>query len=167
MKKTILHIIILLVLCSCEQSSKIETIDIDKSEKLIPLLNQLNISKIEIKKEKLILNDTLINFDTDKTKKIDCWVADTINVMEWIQIHNWKLETITSLKILLKESNNYRIVKENDAYFFSEGGWIDSNYGKAYSKSNLTKGKKIFTIGRLKSIDPIKDKLNWYEYYAD
>lgn len=167
MKQAFIHIIIVFGLCCCSESSKDGTIDLAKSEKLVPLLNRIDFFKIELRDGLLTIDDTLIRFDADTSNKFNYWIAGSVTAYEWTQNHNLNLDTLTNLKIKINESGNYKIIKELDTYFFSEGGWIDSNYGKAYSKINISKNKEKFKFDRLQSIDPISIRRNWYDYYAD
>ena len=167
MRTKLLYIIILYSLSSCVQLSEDENIDIEKTEKLIPLLERLDFSKLELKDGRLIINDTLIKFDSDTSKNRDIFIADSTSAEMWTKSHKLSTEKLEILKNRILESKNNRINKEDDIYFFSEGGWIDSNYGKAYSKSIINNNKKNYKFNRIQSINPIKEKPNWYIYYAD
>ena len=168
MKPTLLIPFLFLIgFTSCGELDKIDQIDLKKTENLIPILNQFDFNKIELRDEQFVINDTLIKFDTDISKNIDFWVKDSTTALNWIQKHNYVLDSLITLRHQIKESKNYQIIKERDVYFFSEGGWIDSNYGKAYSKINIIKAEAKFKFDRVQSIKAINGRPNWYEYFAD
>jgi hypothetical protein len=166
MRTNFTHIIILLLLSSCGQSGTVESIDLDKTEKLMPLLDRLKFSKIELVDNALIINDTLIKFSRNSSN-LEIYVADSIAVEDWTKTNKIPKDNLMALKDKIRESRNYRITKESNTYFFSEGGWIDSNFGKAYSKSNINNDETSYKFERIQSIKSIKNKPNWYEYYAD
>jgi len=90
-----------------------------------------------------------------------------MDLNEWVSVKNINQEDIVNLKRLMIESNNLKIIKDQDAYFFSEGGWIDSEWGKVFSLKNILDQEDIFKFERVQDIEVIEGKLNWYEYYAD
>ena len=116
----------------------------------------------------LIINDTLLLPDTvgvDSVKTI--WTAHRLSLKDYAKDRNIQSIALDKFKNLMIISNNKRIIKEQNSYFFNEGGWIDSDFGKVFSKSKIEDKEKDFKFDRVQEIKAILDKPNWYEYYAD
>ncbi len=143
-------------------------IDMTKTEQeLIPKLEEIPFKKLALNNSLLIIDDTLLLFDNDTTTNAFVFLRDTLTVAQWTNDKQVSKELMVAIKMLLKETSNYRIVNENNTYFFVEGGWIDSNWGKAYSVGDISDGEESFKFDRVQDIDLIRGKPNWYEYYAD
>ena len=143
-------------------------IDLEKTQQyLIPELEKIDFHKISLSNSLIVVDDTLIVFDSDTTTNPGRWIKTSVKAEEWVKNKKMSCSEFQSLKRLISETENYRIIKEQDTYFFSEGGWIDSNFGKAYSKTDPRESIEEFQFDRVKEIDPITDRNYWYEYYAD
>ena len=166
MKRELFILLCLVGLISCGQVQNKEVINMEKTEKLIPLLEKFDFSKIELTGNSLVINDTLIRFENDTTK-INIFVADSLSLVDWSARNSINQDTVKLLLTRIRESRNKRIIKENNTYFFSEGGWIDSDFGKAYSTTNITDKMDKFKFDRIREIRRLENKKNWYDYYAD
>ena len=125
------------------------------------------LKKIEIGNSLLIVNDTLVLFENDTTSDPKGWISATLTAENWGEKKKMTLSELQELKSLVELTNNYRIIREQKVYFFSEGGWIDSNFGVVYSKTDPRDKIDEFRFDRVQEIDPITGKKYWYEYYAD
>ena len=95
-------------------------------------------------------------------------MKDSIDASSWTTRHKSNLKTLTHLKQELIGTNNYRIIKDFDAYFCSEGGWIDSNFGIAYRFIDIKPiDLKTYEFDRVQTMDKIDKFEHWYNYYAD
>ena len=143
-------------------------IDVAKTEQeLIPKLKEITFKRLVLNNSLLVIDDTLLLFDDDTTTHAFGFLRDTLRMDQWTNEKQISEELMVAIKMLLNETSNYRAINENDAYFFSEGGWIDSNWGKAYSVDDISDKEESFKFDRVQDIDPIRGKPNWYEYYAD
>jgi hypothetical protein len=171
--RNILFVLVLIILGGCTNKNVTRydnSIDLDKSESiLIPTMSQLGIWKLELTStDLLVINDTLILMDKDTSSDPQIWVADTLEVNEWTAIHGYADSVLIDLKNDIVATNNYRIIRDNESFFFSEGGFIDSNYGKAFIKgSNPTKDIDKYQFDRIKSFKKVDNYNNWYVYFAD
>ncbi len=166
MKRKLFILLCLVGLISCGQVQNKEDINMEKTEKLIPLLEKFDFSKIELTGNSLVINDTLIRFEHDTTK-IHIFMADSLSLADWCARNSIKPDTIKLLLKQIIESKNKRIIIENNTYFFSVGGWIDSDYGLAYSTTDITDRKEKFKFDRIQEIRKLGNRKNWYDYYAD
>ena len=166
MKKTALILIMTLGLLSCSPN-KTDVIDINKTEKLITLLDQIKFSEIHIAGRQLIVDETLVKLDSTDTSSVNGYTSDTVELSEWCVKKLYLQDSIVKIHNLIIDSRNHHIIKDNGVYFFVEDGWIDSNWGKAYSLTDITNKADSFKFDRVKSIDKIKTRNNWYNYYAD
>ena len=157
------------IILSCNIEKQSREIDINKSEKIIEYFSKYSINKLFLYQEHLIINDTLIKFNNSTNDSVQSllWTTFQMDLNEWVSVKNINQEDIVNLKRLMIESNNLKIIKDQDAYFFSEGGWIDSEWGKVFSLKNILDQEDIFKFERVQDIEVIEGKLNWYEYYAD
>lgn len=151
---------------ACDESSLVREIDLEKSEQLIESIDHLNIKSLVLSDQNLIIDDTLIVMNPDSLNS-PIFYRHQMSLEEWESKKRLPKETLTKVLHLMNESSNNRIVKENKAYFFNEGGWIDSDFGKVYSKQELEGKAKDFKFGRVQEIKPFGEKQNWYVYYAD
>ena len=143
-------------------------LDLGKTEQyLIPELNKINFHEISLSDSLIVVDDTLIVSDSDTTSNPGRWIKTSVKAEEWVKNKKISYSEFQSLKRLIGETENYRIVKEQATYFFSEGGWIDSNFGKAYSETDPRERIEEFRFDSVQEIDPIDDRERWYEYYAD
>ncbi|WP_299991010.1 hypothetical protein [uncultured Pontibacter sp.] len=151
---------------ACNSEADVREIDLEKSEHIIDYVDQLNLSTLVLNDQNLIINYTLILINPDSLKR-PLFHKYQVSMEEWELKREVPAGTLENLLSLLNESGNNRVVKEKEAYFFKEGGWIDSDFGKVYSKQQLTGKAKDFKFDRVQEIKPIGDRENWYVYYAD
>jgi len=141
----------------------------DESLMIIDDMNKYSFDKVFMDSNNyLIINDTLLLPDTvgvDSVKTI--WTAHRLSLKDYAKDRNIQSIALDKFKNLMIISNNKRIIKEQNSYFFNEGGWIDSDFGKVFSKSKIEDKEKDFKFDRVQEIKAILDKPNWYEYYAD
>ena len=90
-----------------------------------------------------------------------------MDLTDWVETKNQNKDSLIVLRDLMINSSNKRIIKDNESYFFNEGGWIDSDFGKVFSESDITGKLDKFKFDRVKEIEPIPNLENWYTYYAD
>lgn len=154
---------------SCAGDVNIRQIKMDESLMIIDDMNKYSFDKVFMDSNNyLIINDTLLLPDTvgvDSVKTI--WTAHRLSLKDYAKDRNIQSIALDKFKNLMIISNNKRIIKEQNSYFFNEGGWIDSDFGKVFSKSKIEDKEKDFKFDRVQEIKAILDKPNWYEYYAD
>jgi len=151
---------------ACDESPQVGEIGLEKSEKIIGYIDQLNIRSLILNDQNLIINDTLVLLNPDSLKN-PMFHQHQMSLAEWESEKGVPKSTLTKVLTLMNESSNKKIVKERNAYFFSEGGWIDSEYGKIYSRQRLEGKEKEFGFDRVQEIKPFGGRMNWYVYYAD
>lgn len=161
--------LVIVLLNSCGIDNNLRQIDIDKSMLIIEKMEHLQIHRLTLNYNDLIINDTLIYLDSIAKDTISNrpWTKAQIDIGDWIILKKQHKDSLIILRDLMKNSANKRIIKDNESFFFNEGGWIDSDFGKVYSKTNITDQLDKFTFDRVKEIEPIPNLKNWYTYYAD
>lgn len=158
--------IISMAMIACDKEASTRGIDLEMSEQIIDYVDQLNISSIVLNDQNLIVNDTLILLNPDSLTR-PLFHEHQISVEDWESRRKVPAGTMEKVLSLINTSSNNRIVKEKEAYFFNEGGWIDSNFGKVYSKHHLTGREKEFKFDRVQELEPLGEIENWYTYKAD
>ena len=151
---------------ACHENSHVREIDLEKSEQLIEYIDHLSIESLVLSDQNLIINDTLILINPDSLNN-PVFHRHQMSLEEWESKKRLPKGTLAKVLNLMNESSNKSIVKENKAYFFNEGGWIDSEFGKVYSKQELVGKAKDFKFERVQEIKPFGKKQSWYVYYAD
>ena len=161
--------ILCLIYVSCGIDQTERKIDLQKSEEIIPLMEELSIDRLELREGNLVINDTLLLSSSPNINSLtdSRWTAHQMRIEEWIENKRIKQETMTDLNNLMTNSKNLRIIKEREVYFFNEGSWIDADWGKAYSIHNISSQKPDYLFDKVQEIKAINDQPNWYEYYAD
>ena len=167
--KTKSFYILCLIFLSCGTDRTEREIDLPKSEQIIPYLENLSINRLELYEDNLIVNDTLVQFNSSSADSINNsrWTAHGMTMDEWVEKKEITPESLTDLKKLMMSSKNLRVVREKEDYFFSEGSWIDADWGKAYSIQEISSKHSDFTFDQIREIKAISNRPNWYEYYAD
>ena len=166
-KVPILFIYIIFIY-SCGTEKYDLKINYEKSIKLIELVDNYGISEVFVDREKnLIINGKVIVDSIEVKNEIKPGEYNKVSKIDLINELKITSEKIDSIQILMNESNNIKLNIENGAYFFMTGSWIDAQWGKVYSERDLNNMENDFKFERIKDIKPIKNKLNWYNYYAD
>ena len=162
-------LIFLLLVNSCEFKRNEREINFDQSIELANLMAKYSIQELSISRDSLIrINNLIIVPDSIDQQGIETIHRDSLVTMSyWIRSTGFTNIDLSDLKHLLTESNNFKIVMENGAFFFMTGSWIDAHWGKVYSKTDITDQEDLFKFDRVKEIEPIKNQPNWFDYYAD
>src|SRR5690606_7461834 len=157
------------IFLSCGTDRTEREIDLQKSEQIIPYMENLFIDRLELYEDNLIVNDTLVQFNSSPADSINSsrWTAHQMSIYEWVLKREISSESMTDLKKLMMSSKNLRVVREKEVYFFSEGSWIDADWGKAYSIHDISSKHSDFTFDQIQEIKAISNRRNWFEYYAD
>tara|TARA_Y100000385_G_scaffold276770_1_gene322922 strand:+ start:1522 stop:2091 length:570 start_codon:yes stop_codon:yes gene_type:complete len=158
-----------LLLNSCGFNRNELEINFDQSIEVANLMDKFSIQELTISRDNHIrLDNLLILPDSVDRHGIEPSHGDSIvSLTEWTNATGFSKTELSNLKRLLTESNNTKIVKENGAFFFMTGSWIDAQWGKVYSKTDISNQEDSFSFGRVQEIEPIKDRPNWFDYYVD
>src|SRR5690606_6776708 len=115
-----------LIFLSCGTDRTEREIDLQKSEQIIPYMENLSINRLELYEDNLIVNDTLVKFSSSSADSNNSsrWTAHQMTMKEWVEKKEISPESMTDLKKLMMSSKNLRVVREKEVYFFSEGSWI-------------------------------------------
>jgi hypothetical protein len=154
---------------SCGINRNEREINFDKSIELAKLMDKFSVQELTITRDNHIrLNNLVIIPDSIEPQGIQLSFRDSIvTTSDWIYATGFKETDLSNLKRLLKESNNIKIIKDNESFFFMTGSWIDAQWGKVYSKTDISNKKDSFKFERVQEIEPIKDQPNWFDYYID
>lgn len=147
-----------LLLAVCLACSKPRpSIDFSELQKMIPVLTSLSFKEIYVRQDGLLLDDFLmLSIDSSGHQKI---VSDSVYFSG--------KESFSRIHYLLVKNGINRLYFDNDAYFFVYGGWIDAQWGLAYSERSLIGKESVFTFDRIQEFEVIEEDFNWYYFYAD
>jgi hypothetical protein len=160
---------ILLFINSCNFEKNERQIDFEKSVELAKYMGDFSINQLAIHRSGFLKVDNYVILpDSVDKDSIEIGLNDSlIHQIDWLKTSDLTKKKLNEIKRLLIDSNNEKINYENGAYFFMTGGWIDAQWGKVYSISDISDKEDFFKFERIKDIDPIENKQNWFDYYID
>lgn len=168
--KVFYGIVLLSLLTACGMKRKERKIDFEKSVKLGELLKSLSIQEISVLQYggALKINDQIVVSDSINLDALElCKIHECLHETQWVELSIMTKSDLVAIKELLKESNNVKVISDQGAFFFMTGSWIDAQWGKVYSTSDIIGKEGVFEFEGVKEITPIEDFSNWFEYYAD
>jgi hypothetical protein len=152
MGKFAIFLIVVCIACSKPNTN----IDFSEIQKLIPVLTSLSFKKIYVRPNELFLDDFLVmSIDSSGHQK-----DSDGNLVKG-------KESFSRIHSVLAKNGVSRVYFENDVFFFVDGGWIDSQWGLAYSERNLIGTESDFNFDRVQELEVIGLDSNWYYFYAD
>lgn len=162
-------LVILLLINSCSSAKNERQIDFEKSTELAEYMENFSIDQLSVHKNGFLQFDNYIILpDSVDKETVEINLRDSlIHQTDWLRSSKLTEKQLGEIKSLMIESNNEKVNHDNGAFFFMTGSWIDAQWGKAYSKLDISDKVDFFTFERIKEIEPIENKQNWYDYYAD